>query len=585
MDVGQSKSSSVASSAKPKPHKPFARPRKKRRRTLSTRQTMIAVRPNPPHYTLNFKDPEGADLTLLNMVLSSKREISLVGLPGSGKSVILRGLAYHPSISSTFRDGVFLVQLDKGPKVSTLLEHLLEVVSQLSGNDGVTDNDNYGSDIKSTAPENIKNILLDLGNDEGMKSDLREEKKSIIIDYILLCMKDKRFLLMFDHLTRSHEQIFLCVCKLVGCAPRNRRYSFLCSTRSHDVSRTFSNGINVECQLHDPTGNMSRDILCSHAGFERSQFDDACQRDGKAILSVLRKCSGLALALAVAGGAVKRLLESTKPEQVKCMIWNHYEAYLCNSFDQFGQISGLFNSLSSVVRSVPGDKDWKTPLSVWEAVCSLGSIQSSGVWVPYPVLQRLWSIKKRDDVISVVRPLSRCCLVQRERRGPSVGILVPNVILDYCKYESREKSMTRKAHIRLLNSYIVQMTYLASLGGIAEYPEEKAYLKENLNHHLNGAMENAVKDGEYESNRTIVNESFHIIRQHMFSSQELGSLAGGNIHIDLQQQIRSQLQTAVGANGVIPKTRCIVSADPVAGNTVTAAPATGIGGNIYVLEE
>ena len=131
-DVG-STTDVLTSPTAAKMFRPFARPRKRRRRSGPSKPTQISVRKNPENYSLNFTDGDGAERSLLSHVLSGKRIVCLVGLPGSGKSVIMRGLAYHPTISSTFRDGIYLIQLDKKPDVPTLLRYLHEVASSLCG--------------------------------------------------------------------------------------------------------------------------------------------------------------------------------------------------------------------------------------------------------------------------------------------------------------------------------------------------------------------------------------------------------------------------------------------------------------------
>lgn len=507
MDVGQSNHAASTSQNSTKMFRPFARPRK-RRRIVPSKPTTISVRPNPPNYSLNFTDGDSPERNLLNHVLSAKRMLSLVGLPGCGKSVIMRGLAYHPSISSTFRDGIYLIQLDKNPPVDikTFLLNLHEVVSCLCGNDPT------GVSVPGMVAPNAVSAL------EGIKALINEggvEARHRIVDHILAVMRDKRFLLMFDHVSSSHAEIFDIIIRLSDGAPRSRRFTFLCSTRSHDVARQIES-LAIVVSLQDPTGNASRDILCSHAGFERAQFDLACNRDGTAIMSVLRKCSGLALALAVAGGAVKRLLESTKPVHIKGLIWKHYEAYLCNSFDQFGQISGLFASLSSVVVSVERDKSWRCPLSVWDAFCSLSAIRHN-VWLPYPILQRLWDMKKKDDVISVVRPFANACLISRERRGTAVGIVVPSFILGYSCFEAAQRGKTRQPHVCILKSYADQLSALSSARSLGKVGsgEEIHYLKEHIQHHVAMAIERADKS-ELESNNRIITQGLSVIQQYFF---------------------------------------------------------------------
>lgn len=494
MDIGQGESPVApgAQSAE-KTFKPFARPKKKRRRTLPSKPTVIAVRPNPPHYVLNFVDGDGPERSLLSTTLSNKRTVSLVGLPGSGKSVILRGLAYNTSITSTFRDGVFLVPLSQLTTVTLLFEYFLEVLDKMEA---------------VIVKEEVK-----------MVSSKGEEGQLQALDLILSSMREKRFLLLFDNLSEGWGAVYKVITTMTDMVPRGRRYTFICSTRSHEVAKKFSNGATVEVQLYEPTGDTARDILCAYSELERAQVDALCEKSGNSVIPVMRRCSGMPLALAVAGGAVKRLLRSNPPNTAKDIVWNHYWTYMNVQFIQFGRVSGLFTSFSSCVDSVPRDKDWKTDLSVWEVFCSLSVIQH-GVWVPYPILQRLWSMKKKDDVISVVRPLSRHCLIQRERHGSAVGIVMADLMLDYCRHEATNRGGIRKWHIRLLSSYLEQPEVVGTKRSTAEGVEESQYLHDNLQHHL---VQATVKiDGDttdLEQVQNVVNKAHQAVQLQFFPMQ------------------------------------------------------------------
>lgn len=530
MDIGQGNTS--ADNQAPKiEHKPFARPKKKRRRTLPSKPTVIAVRPNPSHYVLNFVDGDRPERSLLSIVLSNKRAVSLLGLPGSGKTVILRAVAYHPSVTSTFRDGIFFIQMHKRPSVSVFFEYLLEVVDKL------------GAVIPS---EEVRRLA---------KQDNQDQIKAI--DKILSAVRDKRFLLIVDHVTENMPELYKIVSQMLEIAPRGRQFTMVCSTRSHDVAKMFSNATIVEVMLHDSTGDTSRNILCSHAGFERPQIDELCCQKDNSIIPVLKKCSGLPLALAVAGGAVKRLLEPNKPPKVRDIIWSHYRAYLNNNFDQFGNISGLFSSLAACVDSIRTDKDWRTSLSVWDVFCSLATIRD-GVWVPYPILQRLWDIRKKDDVIGVVRPLSRQCLLQRERRGSAVGVVISNIILDYCRHEAKLRNSLQASHLRLLSSYT---EHGGMIGGRSrtELVEEGQYLKENVDYHMTQSLLNA-DNVESQRIQALINPAYHIINQTFLDANTkqnsigktiqptLPSVHSGNISLDKNQNLQSGASSTANFN-------------------------------------
>lgn len=468
-----------------------------------SKAAVIAVRPNPAHYALDFTDEAKPERELMSLILSERRSVSLVGLPGSGKTVILRSLAYQSAVMALFRDGIYLIQLSATMTAATLFEYFAELLEKLGTSSQVAD---FREELK--------------------ESSSVDHRKSV--DLFISFIRDRKALIIIDNVSSEPSELFDLVLMFIRSTPRTRRFTLACSTRSHDAARVFSGPAVVNVPLHDPTGSASRDILCSHASFHRDQFDKSCAEPNNAIIPVLRKCSGLPLALAVAGGAVKRLLVSTNPNEMNPMIWSHYRSYLINSFDQFGHISGLFSGLSSCVNSVPIDKDWRTDLSVWDVFCSLGIVRN-GKWVPYHILQRLWDIKKREDVISVVRPLSRHCLVNRERRGVAVGVVIADVVLDYCRHEAMKRMGLRKWHLKLLQSYIDQGRELEAMEKPANrwerFAEESQYLRENLAHHSKEALLNA-KTEDTTQYRQVTEGATRVIFEHILNGN--GSVAAAS---------------------------------------------------------
>lgn len=448
--------------------KPFARPKRKRRRVAPSKPSVFAVRPNPSHYVLDLSEKsKSIERAVCSLVLSDIRAVSIVGLPGTGKSVILRSVAYHPSVFTAFRDGICLVQVGPETSVALMFVYLFEVMVKLGG----------------------------ISQKEEVEKVFHSGNHAKAMDMIHLFLREKRFLLILDNVCEEAAEVHKLLSMLATTRPSRGqgRLSLLTSTRSVELARSFGGTSVLHVREHDPCGDTSRDILCAHAGFERSYFDTTCRRKNNSAIDVLRKCSGLSLSLAVAGGAIKRLLKGTMSEEAKDMIWRHYKTYLYNNYEQFGEISGLFKGISLCANCVIKGEDWKAVISVSDALCSL-SILQKGVWIPYHILQRLWGIKRKDDVINVVRPLSRLCLVRREARRGGVGVAIPDIVSEFCLHEAKKKNTLKKWHLKLLSTYVER----GSAGGVGMGTEtsydEDQYLQENLAHHVSQAMSSVAND-------------------------------------------------------------------------------------------
>lgn len=429
MDIGQSGNlESVHVQDPGASFKPFARPRLKRRRVTPSKPPVFAVRANPSHYVLDLSEnSRSTERVVLSLVLSDKRGISVVGLPGSGKSVILRGVAYHPSIFSTFRDGVCFVQLGSETSSQTLFDHFFEVMVKLGGS--------------------VEKVRVE----ECLKQTRHQTKA---MEMIMRFLKEKRLLLILDDVSENTPEILRLLSVFVTTRPtRGRgRFTVLSSTRSEDVARTCSDSSILHVDLQDACGERSRDILCAHAGFDRTYFDSECAKPKNPIVPVLQKCSGLPLALAVAGGAVKRLLKTAPSSDGKALIWSHYKTYLVDNFDQFGEISGLFKAFQTCMDSMGKTQDWKVSISITEVVCALG-IVPNGVWIPSIVLQKVWGVQ-RDEMVTILRALLRLCLVSRHSSRTGSVVFVPDIVLDFCRHIAKNASGIHKWHIKLLKLYV-----------------------------------------------------------------------------------------------------------------------------------
>lgn len=305
-----------------------------------------------------------------------------------------------------------------------------------------------------------------------------------IIQHVLTFFKDKRLLLLLDNVSETDPHLLNLLLTLVSnrTSRSYAKFTVLLSTRSYQLAKRFAGNAVFPLSSWPTTGDTARSILCTHAAFDRDYFDDVCKQN-TACMAVLEMCCGLPLALAVAGGAVKRLLASGDHHAV----WAHYRVYLQNNFDQFGHISGLFKAFAECLKLLQDTRAWKAALSVDDVVSSLCIVQRC-VWIPYPVLQRLWGVKRKEDIINVVRPLMEFCLVTREVRKVGVGILIPDIVLEFATHLANVATGTHKWHMKLLQSYLEETTTANPTSATLFKQEEQQYLHQHLGYHLANAI-------------------------------------------------------------------------------------------------
>lgn len=471
--------------------KRFVRPRKRHR------QQRIRVRPNPKNYVINFEGASTTEEKLSKLLDGGRQTISLVGLPGCGKTVILRAMAHHAPMTARFYDGIFLIPLSYCAHALTLFAYLSKILDYLDlaqystkirditglpektltdANASAAHGDNVDVDIRDIDLSSVKTNSLELSS----------ETISKVTAHLVDAIYNKHVLLLFDNLDVRAKEILNVINCLNRIIPSSRQLSLVCSTRNREVALKFASNCSagvLEVRLHDPLGEMSRAILCTHAGHKPAQLEEESRIPENAVVPVLQKCSGISLALAVAGGAIRRL-QSCPSESIERKIWNCYKTFIFNDVSQFGTLSKLFPALHACVETLP-----PLPKDKWEVICSLG-VFPNAVWLPLQLLERLWGISI-DDADKITRHLLLNYLARKEKRDIDFGIIVPNLVLDFCRVEASKRGGLRKWHLTLLSSF-TNHGFKASDPGKHEVlfvdSVEQFYLELHLSHHYKGAI-------------------------------------------------------------------------------------------------
>lgn len=384
-----------------------------------THPSVFSVRPNPSHYITSFapNSPSVEQRAVSALVERSRRAVCLVGLPGAGKTVALRAVAHQPAVHAMFRDAVALLGLAAATTADSLVADLCELVGRIAG---------------ARPRQDIEHMLA------------KNRSHLAAVSAAANALRDRRVLLLLDNVCAcSGGPVLQLVVHLVKAATKgdNGRLAVLATARSYNVARMLAGEEVQPVLLVPPSGEMARAIICAHLGFDRGSFEEGCRRVGNSVVPVLERCAGLPLALAVAGGAVKRLMIGSNSVEAREVIWSHYKTYLLSNFEQFGEISQLFANLSACVDDV---QNWPLTMPVRDALAKLGGMQT-GVWIPWTVLQKLWNVPLPKGVLAAIDALAMQCLVTREcDKNNEVGIKIPAIVLDYCKHLARLLTKGRK---------------------------------------------------------------------------------------------------------------------------------------------
>lgn len=475
MDIGEGISSTAQDHHDSNELMPFARPRLKRRRVSFVRPALVAVRPNPECFVLDLSESsKSIERRICNLVISDKRAVAIVGLPGCGKTAILRGLAYNTTLFNIFIDGICLIHLGPDVTIESAFDKLFDAMRRLDG---------------EAQQQKIEVMLR------------RTQNYALCIEAITRFLKFKRILLILDNLSERSPKVLSILSVMTTiqpCRPTGRM-TVLISTRSLGVARQFAGSSVLQVPLGASYGDASRDIFCAHSHLDRSYFDSVFTRTDSPALQTLQKCSGLPLALAVVGGAVRRLVQKESSDDAKLAMWFQYNMYLENKFDQFGKISGLFEKLRSCVEELSSDNVWKAIINIYDVIPSL-SVFRKGIWIPFIILQRLWGMSSKDDTSHVVHSLAKFCLIRHESRNEKWGISIPEIVIEFCRHEAKQTRGIRVWHQQLLASFMGSSATAANgsaevVNGTskqerkkARHIEEGAYLKENIGYHFAEAL-------------------------------------------------------------------------------------------------
>jgi hypothetical protein len=215
--------------------------------SIQRRMPPFSVPPMPPHFAARAELLAQARTALLecSQINAATRMVGLVGMGGSGKSVLARALARDREIRRTFRDGIIWLELGPTPNLLARQAQLAE------------------------AFEDYRPVI-----------DLQQQ-----MERLNRLLAGKACLVVLDNVWQSQH--------LRAFELREPESALLVTTRNQDI---LDWSVTVQ-PVHPLSQEQARGLLAAWAGQDPTMLPVEAEE-------VAKECGGLPLALAVAGGMV-----------------------------------------------------------------------------------------------------------------------------------------------------------------------------------------------------------------------------------------------------------------------------------------
>ncbi len=389
-----------------------------------------AGRPTTPEAVLKLSvlsSESSSTITAAAGVLKSA--YTIVGMAGVGKTVALRGLAYDKDVQTRFPDGVLYMTLGQGATLETVLDELLNILVVTGA---------------ATLVETVK-----------AATTLRRA-----VDATVPWFQGRVCLLIVDDMwpTKACRTGFLSDLKqLLRESPASR---MAISTRSTTIAEYA--GAVVTFGARDPLGNVSLNIFMAYVtrGAPGETFGNRSAGLRNSVQKILEICAGLPIALAVTGSAVRRLSTAFADFDTAC---DDYARRLEKKRSILGDertMEGMSLNASILLslEFLQDDfvtRELNTDHSISDLYTSLCVLQHQAR-VPLSVLGRLWQLDE-DTVMYVVGLFSELSLATLRPAcefSREAGIVLHDLLLDFCQQQAEERNKTCFWHAQLVDGYV-----------------------------------------------------------------------------------------------------------------------------------
>eukprot|EP00178_Gracilaria_changii_P012753 TRINITY_DN35_c1_g1_i3.p1 TRINITY_DN35_c1_g1~~TRINITY_DN35_c1_g1_i3.p1 ORF type:complete len:380 (+),score=67.32 TRINITY_DN35_c1_g1_i3:1061-2200(+) len=206
----------------------------------------------------------------------------------------------------------------------------------------------------------------------------------------------------------------------------------------------------IEFKEKEPHGELSRQMLMTHAGFDRDLVLE--DKNEEAVKHFLTLCQGLPLGFGIIGRSVREYSLDCKPRENG---WAEFHNAVISSrgnlmktkAKSYGTIPKIVESSLVVLEKRSGhDKHgyWFRGLSVVQKKQS----------VPAEMLQKLWNLGSLEETKAVVESFAEVSVVERRRTPGSMYVRLHDLILDVAVLQAAEKSETKSFFKTLVHNYM-----------------------------------------------------------------------------------------------------------------------------------
>lgn len=254
---------------------------------------------------------------------SDSTVIVLVGPGGTGKTTILHAVTRDRDVQRKYHHGIAFIELGQHITLAGFMMKLTRFV------DSAAD------------PEWLSSFIM-LTLDEGDQS----QAMAALAEHFA----EKPMLLIMDDVWSADNKVYKLIQNLaVEVKKTNSNFKLLMSTRFQDIAYTPVAGAAIEVMPHPHSSQTSKRILCRYADVDDTTLDSLSPANSRAATSILQKCAGLPLTLAVAGRAIRLLRGTETPEE---NVWLRYWEHMTNIRPEFGicgasGYEGLFDTIRS----------------------------------------------------------------------------------------------------------------------------------------------------------------------------------------------------------------------------------------------
>lgn len=424
---------------------------------------------------INATSNHAAMATGVRRLGAERRVHGVSGMAGAGKTMALIGLGHDEDIRTHFVDGVLYMSIG----ATATVEH---VTGQLS------------------------KIMRVTGATESAASVLSSTFVADAVTKAAIWFQGKRILFVIDDIWPSSTSPEGYLPELEGLLRGSPESRIVISTRNLLISA--HDGSRVDFGARDPRGPISKAIFMAHAAPDMIPSESSLA----ASQGILDLCSGLPIALSVAGSMVSMYMKMGLEYESACRM---YLDEISSEMELYPGASFLDSAIRVSLSVLEADFEKNSghdavDQSVSELYISLCVLKNQQ-FMPLPVLALMWNTSeaKTEEICLLFCSMSLAKISTKHRIDgrEECGLFIHDLHLDYCGQNAARSGNGKEWHRRLLNNHMSRVVSLKETGtedgvdvplglNMLEYTPRhwwhegianQEYIRKHLSHHLRRA--------------------------------------------------------------------------------------------------